>query len=85
VLHGALGLHCNELLARERVQQGEPRGCHQPHSKRLERDERAEAGNCLPATEVTWQAMKPVNRKQPALDGSSKANKLSKVVKGSER
>ena len=78
-------LRRNEPLARERVQQGRTRGCHQPHFKKLERDERAEANNCPSATEVTWQAMKPVNRKRPAPDGGPKANKLSKVVKGFER
>jgi hypothetical protein len=57
-------LRRNEPLARERVQQGRTRGCHQPHFKKLERDERAEANNCPSATEVTWQAMKPVNRKR---------------------
>jgi hypothetical protein len=78
-------LRRNEPLARERVQQGRTRGCHQPHFKRLERNERAEADHCPSATEVTWQAMKPVNRKRPAPDGGPKANKLSKVVKGFER
>jgi hypothetical protein len=78
-------LRRNEPLARERVQQGRTKGCHQPHFKRLERDERAEADNCPSATQGTWQAMKPVNRKRPAPDGGPKANKLSKVVKGSER
>jgi hypothetical protein len=47
-------LRRNEPLARERVQQGRTRGCHQPHFKKLERDERAEANNCPSATEVTW-------------------------------
>jgi hypothetical protein len=78
-------LRRNEQLAKERVQHGRTRGCHQPHFKKLERDERAEADNCPSATEVTWQAMKPVNRKRPAPDGGPKANKLSKVVKGFER
>jgi hypothetical protein len=78
-------LRRNEPLARERVQQGRTRGCHQPHFKKLERDERAEANNCPSATEVTWQAMKPVNRKRPAPDGGPKANKPLKVVKGFER
>jgi hypothetical protein len=35
-------LRRNEPLARERVQQGRTRGCHQPHFKRLER-----CGKCL--------------------------------------
>jgi hypothetical protein len=74
-------LCCNEPLARERVQQGRTRGCHQPHFKRLEQGERAEADNCPSATEVTWQTMKPVNRKPLTPDGGPKANKLSMVVK----
>jgi hypothetical protein len=78
-------LRRNEPLASEWVQQGRTRGCHQPHFKKLERDERAEANICPSATEVTWQAMKPVNRKRPAPDGGPKANKLSKVVRGFER
>jgi hypothetical protein len=42
-------LRRNEPLARERVQQGRTRGCHQPHFKKLERDERAEAIHCYKA------------------------------------
>jgi hypothetical protein len=81
-------LRRNEPLARERVQQGSTRGCHQPHFERLERNERAEADHCPSATEVTWHAMKPGNRKRPAPDGGpnfGRANKHSKVVKGFER
>jgi hypothetical protein len=77
-------LRRNEPLARERVQQGRSRGCHQPHFKRLERNERAEADHCPSATEVTWQGTKPVNRKRPApaVQRLTNFQRLSKALKG---
>jgi hypothetical protein len=46
----------------------------------LEWDERAEADNCPSATEVTWQAMEPVNCKQPALMGVQKLTNFQRSI-----